>query len=48
MYQWQGENVKVVFGYCTITENKEKPLYWYNYEVAMAEGEALNSCSQDH
>jgi hypothetical protein len=39
MYQWQGENVKVLFGYSTVTENKEKPLFWYNYEVAMAEGD---------
>lgn len=31
-YQWQGEPVKVEFGYCRVTENQEKPLYWYNYE----------------
>lgn len=31
-YQWQGENVKVTFGYCQVKENLEKPLYWYNYE----------------
>lgn len=32
-YQWQGEDVDVVFGYCLVTENKEKPMYWYNYNV---------------
>ena len=31
-YQWQGEPVKVYFGNCVISTNKEKPLYWYNYE----------------
>ena len=31
-YRWHGEPVKVVFGSCIIQENKEKPLYWYNYE----------------
>ncbi|WP_420582065.1 hypothetical protein [Reichenbachiella sp.] len=30
-YQWQGEPVKVEFGCSTVQENKEKPLYWYNY-----------------
>ncbi|MFA5934962.1 MAG: hypothetical protein WC827_03705 [Candidatus Paceibacterota bacterium] len=33
MYQWQGEKVKVKFGFCTPSENIEKPLWWYNYEV---------------
>lgn len=32
-YQWQGEAVDVVFGYCLVTENKDKPMYWYNYNV---------------
>lgn len=32
VYQWQGEPVKVVFGYCEVITNNEKPLYWYNYE----------------
>jgi hypothetical protein len=31
-YQWQGEPVKVIFGYCLVKENKEKPMWWYNYE----------------
>lgn len=31
-YQWQGQKVKVTFGYVNVTENIEKPLYWYNYE----------------
>ena len=31
-YQWHGQPVKVEFGYCRVTENKEKPLWWYNYE----------------
>lgn len=31
-YCWHGEPVKVQFGYCKIFENKEKPLWWYNYE----------------
>lgn len=33
-YKWQGEPVKVRFGYCKVKENKEKPLYWYNYECS--------------
>lgn len=32
-YCWQGQPVKVRFGYCLIQENKEKPLWWWNYEV---------------
>lgn len=32
-YEWQGEQVDVAFGYCVVGENKEKPLYWYNYNV---------------
>ena len=31
-YQWHGESVRVRFGNCIVKENKEKPLYWYNYE----------------
>lgn len=31
-YQWQGEKIKVKFGNCIVERNKEKPLYWYNYE----------------
>lgn len=31
-YQWQGQKVKVIFGKCKVVENKDKPLYWYNYE----------------
>ena len=30
-YFWQGEPVKTEFGYCTVHENKDKPLWWYNY-----------------
>lgn len=33
-YQWQGQPVKVEFGYCYVNENIEKPLYWYNYECS--------------
>lgn len=31
-YQWHGEPVKVKFGNCIVKENKDKPLYWYNFE----------------
>lgn len=31
-YCWHGEPVEVKFGYCNISENTEKPMYWYNYE----------------
>jgi len=31
-YQWQGEPVKVEHGYCMVKTNKDKPLWWYNYE----------------
>lgn len=31
-YQWQGEDVKVVFGNCIVKEVQDKPLWWYNYE----------------
>lgn len=31
-YQWQGEPVKVRFGYVTVVNREDKPLYWYNYE----------------
>lgn len=31
-YQWQGEPVKVRFGYVPQDENTEKPMYWYNFE----------------
>lgn len=31
-YQWHGEPVKTRFGYCTVIENKDKPLWWHNYE----------------
>lgn len=31
-YKWQGEPVKVEFGYGIVNTDEEKPLYWYNYE----------------
>ena len=31
-YFWHGEPVKTDFGYATVQENKEKPLFWYNFE----------------
>jgi len=31
-YQWQGEPVETRFGYVLQQENKEKPMYWYNFE----------------
>lgn len=31
-YQWHGEGVKTEFGYCLVSENKDKPLWWYNFE----------------
>lgn len=30
-YQWHGKPVRVEFGYSRVEEDKEKPLYWYNY-----------------
>lgn len=33
-YKWHGESVKTKFGFYKIEENKEKPLYWYNFECA--------------
>lgn len=33
MYQWNGEIVKAQFGYCTVEEVKDKPLWWWNYNV---------------
>jgi len=34
-YFWQGEPVKVEFGNCIVKKNKEKPLWWYNYECSL-------------
>lgn len=34
-YEWQGEPVKIKLGHCKINENKEKPIYWYNFECNM-------------
>jgi hypothetical protein len=34
-YFWQGEPVKVQFGYCKVQENKEHLLWWYNYECSL-------------
>lgn len=31
-YKWQGEHCEVEFGYTMVKENKEKPLWWYNFE----------------
>ena len=31
-YFWQGEPVRIEFGAAYPEENKEKPLFWYNYE----------------
>lgn len=31
-YKWQGNPIKTEFGYCRVKENKEKVLWWYNYE----------------
>ncbi|WP_420581962.1 hypothetical protein [Reichenbachiella sp.] len=39
-YQWQGEPVKVEFGCSTVSENKEKPLWWYNYLCDKCGGQA--------
>lgn len=35
IYQWQGEPVKVEFGYSTVKTVQEKPLWWYNYETSL-------------
>lgn len=34
-YQWQGEPVKIELGQVILKENKDKPLYWYNFECNM-------------
>ena len=34
-YQWQGEPVRVEFGLCKVKANKNKPLWWYNYECEL-------------
>lgn len=31
-YKWQGEPVKIRFGHVHLKENRERPLYWYNFE----------------
>ena len=31
-YYWQGEPVRIEFGAAYPEENKDKPLYWYNFE----------------
>ena len=36
-FEWQGEEVKVKFGLALTKTNKDKPLYWYNYEVSLEE-----------
>ena len=38
-YKWHGEDVKVKFGFCIAKQNKEKHLYWYNYECLSNNGE---------
>lgn len=38
-YRWHDEPVKVEFGICKVEENKEKPLWWYNFDVAMGKEE---------
>ncbi len=38
-YAWHGIPVQTRFGLARVKTNKEKPLYWYNYEVAMSETE---------
>lgn len=30
-YFWQGEQIKTEFGCCMVKTNKEKPLWWYNW-----------------
>lgn len=37
-YQWQGEPVQVEFGYCVEYTNKDKPMFWYNYECEQLPG----------
>ncbi|WP_437918560.1 hypothetical protein [Sphingobacterium sp. LRF_L2] len=32
-YQWQGTPVEVRFGTVRVEAEKDKPLYWYNFEV---------------
>jgi len=33
---WQGEEIKKWFGYCKVYTNKDKPLYWYNFECEIS------------
>lgn len=36
-YAWQGEPIKVDFGHCTVKLNKEKPLWWYNFDCSSSD-----------
>lgn len=38
-YQWQGEPVKILLGHCKVKTNKDKPLWWYNFECEIQENE---------
>lgn len=42
VYQWQGEKAKVRFGRYKVEEQKDKPLYWYNYEVLALQDPYIN------
>lgn len=55
-YFWHGESVKTRFGYCSVKEDVERPLFWYNYECLSDRGtiahalipaiEVLTNCNQ--
>ena len=30
--KWQGEPIDVQFGWLCVAKNKDKPMYWYNFE----------------
>lgn len=46
-YKWQGEPVKVLFGYVKQLANTDKPLYWYNFECINKEN-AYGEFIPDH
>lgn len=33
-YAWRGNLIKTEFGFCRVNTNKEKNLWWYNYECS--------------
>lgn len=44
MGKWHGEPVLIEYGTCIVKRNTEKPLWWYNYEVAMSRDASEQAC----